>query len=127
MDLCEAHFCTVRAAKHSKLEITQIAFYEAGLVEISIDARFRMDSHGMAMLRMKGNRIEELSVSDPSRRLGRIRMTVSGIYDSKGEDFLIGANRSENSTLVLVDLPQGVCAGKSVTVELWLPLLNDHY
>ncbi len=108
----------IQAVKHSRLEIIQIAFYKAGEVEISNDTKVRMDSQGMAMLKMKGNRIEELSVSDPSRKLSRIRMTVSGIYDSRGDDFFTMPNKSEDNTLVLVDLPQGVYAGKSVTVEL---------
>jgi len=108
----------IQAVKHLELEIIQITFYKAGEVEISNDTKVRMDSQGMAMLRMKGNRIEELSVSDPSRKLSRIAMTVSGIYNSKGDDFFTMPNKSKNNTLVLVDLPQGVYAGKSVTVEL---------
>ena len=70
------------------------------------------------MIKMKGNKIEELSVSDPSRKLSRITMTVSGLYNSKGDSFINKPNNSKNNTLVLVDLPQGVYAGKSVTVEL---------
>jgi chondroitin AC lyase len=45
-------------------------------------------------------------------------MTVSGIYNSKGDSFFNIPNKSKNNTMVLVDLPQGVYAGKSVTVEL---------
>ena len=105
-----------QGVKHSELEICQIAFYKAGEVEISDDTKVRMDSQGMAMIKMKGNRIENLSVSDPSRKLSRMTMTVSGIYHSKGDDFFTIPNESENNTLVLVDLPQGVYAGKSVTV-----------
>jgi chondroitin AC lyase len=108
----------IQAVKHSKLEIIQIAFYKAGEVEISSGTKVRMDSPGMAMLKMKGNTIEELSVSDPSRKLSRIAMTVSGIYNSKGDSFFNIPNKSKNNTMVLVDLPQGVYAGKSVTVEL---------
>jgi chondroitin AC lyase len=114
----------IQAVTHSKLEIIQITFYKAGEVEISSDTKVRMDSQGMAMLKMKGNRIEQLSVSDPSRKLSRIAMTVSGIYNSKGDSFLTRPSKSENSTLVLVDLPQGVYAGKSVTVE-FSPILAE--
>ena len=77
-----------------------------------------MDSQGMAMLKMRGNRVEELSVSDPSRKLSRIIVTVSGIYNLKGEGIVTITNNTENKTLILLDLPQGVYAGKSVTIEL---------
>lgn len=106
----------IQAVKHSKLEISQIAFYKAGEVAIANDTKVRMGSQGMAMVKMKGNRIEELSVSDPSRKLSRIEMTVSGIYNSKGDSFFATPNKSKNTTVVSVDLPQGVYAGKSVTV-----------
>ena len=108
----------IQAVKHSKLQICQIAFYKAGEVEIANDIKAKMNSQGMAMIKMKENRIEELSVSDPSRKLSRIEMTVSGIYNSKGDGFSTTPDKSNNNTLVLVDLPQGVYAGKSVTVEL---------
>jgi len=108
----------IQAVKHTKLEICQIAFYKAGEVEISKNTKISMDSQGMAMIQMKGNKIEKLSLSDPSRKLSRITMTVSGIYNSKGDTFFTIPNKSKNCTLILIDLPQGVYAGKSVTVEL---------
>ena len=108
----------IQAVEHSKLEISQIAFYKAGEVEISDDTKVRMNSQGMAMIKMKRNRIVELSVSDPSRKLSRIAMTVSGIYNSKGDCLSTIPNKSKNNTVVMVDLPRGVYAGKSVTVKL---------
>jgi len=113
-----ANTSEIQAVKHSKLEICQIVFYKAGEVEISKDTKLRMDSQGMALIKMNGDKIKEFSVADPSRKLSRIILTVSGIYNSKGDNFFTIPNNSENSTLVLVNLPQGVYAGKSVTVEM---------
>ena len=107
----------IQGVKHSKLDICQIAFYKAGEVEIADDTKIRIDSQGMAMIKMKENKIEKLSVSDPSRKLGRITLTVSGIYHAKGDNFFTMPDNSKNHTLVLIDLPQGVYAGKSVTVD----------
>jgi chondroitin AC lyase len=70
------------------------------------------------MISMRGDKIEKLSVSDPSRKLSRITITVSGIYHSEGDDFFTIPNEHQNDTLILVDLPQGVYSGKSVTVVL---------
>ena len=85
---------------------------------ISKDTTVRMNSQGMALIKMNRNVIEALSVSDPSRQLHRITVTVPGLYHSKGDHFVTKPNTPRNETLVLIDLPQGVYAGKSVTVEL---------
>ena len=108
----------VHAVKNAKLNMCQIAFYKAGEVEISDGLKFRMDSQGMAMLKMRGNRIDKLSVADPSRKLRRMILTLPGIYKSKGDHFITIPDSEQNNTLVIVDLPQGVYAGKSVTIIL---------
>ena len=113
-----ANTTELQSVKHLKHELCQIAFYKAGEVEIAKDTNMRMDSQGMAMISMRGNKIEKLSVSDPSRKLSRITITVSGIYHSEGDDFFTIPNEHQNDTLILVDLPQGVYSGKSVTVVL---------
>ena len=75
----------------------------------------------MAMLKMKGNRIEELSVSDPSRKLSRILITVPDIYNVSGDNFVAFPDNDHNNTLMIIDLPQGVFAGKSVIVKFQGP------
>jgi len=107
----------IQAVKSNKLGIIQLAFYRAGEVEISDGSKFRMDSQGMAMLKMKGNRIGELSVSDPSRKLSRMMITVPGIYNVSGDNFVAFPDNDHNNTLIIIDLPQGVFAGKSVTIR----------
>ncbi len=108
----------IQAVRHSKLDICQIAFYEAGAVAISKDTTVRMNSQGMAMVKMNGEVIEALSVSDPSRQLHGMTLTVPGLYHSKRDHFVTKPNTQQNETQVLIDLPQGVYAGKSVTVKL---------
>lgn len=108
----------IQAVKNNKLGICQLAFFRAGEVEISDGFNFRMDSQGMAMLKMQGSRIEELSVSDPSRKLSRMIITVPEIYNASGDNFVAFPNNSQNKTYIIVDLPQGVYAGKSVSIKL---------
>ena len=103
---------------HNKLGICQLAFYKAGEVEISDGYTVKMDSQGMAMLKMNGNRIGELSVSDPSRKLTRVTLTVPGIYNTRGENFRTIPDNNKNSTLIIVELPTDVYAGSSTTIEL---------
>ena len=108
----------VQAVGHEKLGMTQIAFYTAGEILLGHAQSLRMDSPGMAMVKMHGNKIEELTVSDPSRKLSRLIVTVPGIYKSKAEGFSTLTDAEQGETLIIVDLPQGVYAGKSVTLNL---------
>lgn len=108
----------VHAVKNNKLNICQASFYRSGDIEISKDLKLSIESQGMVMLKMDGNKIKELSVADPSRKLNSIAITVSGIYNTKGDNFTSYPNNNKNTTLILVDLPQGVYAGKSITIEL---------
>jgi chondroitin AC lyase len=108
----------LQAVKSNKLDIYQLAFYRAGEVEISDGFNFRMDSQGMAMIKMRGSRIEELSVADPSRKLSRMLITVSGNYNVSGDGFVALPDINQNKTYFVIDLPQDVYAGKSVTIKL---------
>lgn len=108
----------LQAVKHSKLNITQLAFYKAGEVEIAKGSKISMDSQGMAMLKMQGDKLKELTVADPSRKLNKVLLTVSGIYNAKGEGFAAIPNSKQNNTLLIVELPQGVYAGKSISIKL---------
>ncbi|MCP4455957.1 MAG: chondroitin lyase [Planctomycetes bacterium] len=108
----------MQAVTHSELGISQLVFYRAGEVAVSKDTHVGLDSPGMVMLKIKGRRIEALSVSDPLRDLSQITVTLSGVYDAQGEGFVTMSDKRKNQTVVVVDLPQGVYGGKSVTVNL---------
>jgi chondroitin AC lyase len=112
-----ANTADLQAVKHHKLGMVQLVFYKSGTIEMAKNTKVSMDSQGMAMLKMQGNKITELTVSDPSRKLNRIGVTLSGIYQTNIKSCLALPNRQENSTLLIVDLPQGVYAGKSVTLK----------
>ena len=108
----------VQAVVNNKLGICQVIFYKAGEITISNDLKIRMDSPGMAMLKTQGDKIHELTVSDPSRKLTRLIVTLPGRYNNKGNDFIAMPSADQSSTMIIVDLPQDVYAGKSVTIRL---------
>jgi chondroitin AC lyase len=107
----------LQGVKNSKLGIVQLAFYKAGEVEIGNGQKVKMDSQGMAMLKMEGNKVKELTVADPSRNLSRILITLPSIYTKTGDGFICFPNNKDNNTMMIMDLPQGVYLGKSVTVK----------
>lgn len=113
-----ANTSDVQAVKHNTLGVSQIAFYRASEVKISDGLTVRMDSPGMAMLKIRADKVQELTVSDPTRKLSRVMVTLSGTYENKGDHFKTLSDADKNSTLIIVDLPQGVYAGMSTTVRL---------
>jgi chondroitin AC lyase len=108
---------TIQSVHHTKLNIVQAAFYRAGKLTVTPNFMLTMDSQGMAMVKLQGDRIKELSLSDPSRQLRRISITVPGIYTTKQEGLICLPNQQLNNTMMIVDVPQGVNAGKSVAVS----------
>lgn len=108
----------LQAVKSNKLNMCQATFYKAGELQIAENFRLKSGSQGMVMLKMDGTRITEMSVADPSRKLNQILITVSGLYNSQGDNFQTFPNEKKQETLILVDLPTGVYAGKSVTIDL---------
>ena len=113
-----ANTSDLQAVKHNQLGISQLAFYKAGAIDIGKGVTVRMDSPGMAMLNTKGGKLSELTVADPSRKLSRLSVSVTGKYPSKGENYRTVVDEAKNSTLFVVDLPQGVYLGKSVQVKV---------
>ena len=113
-----ANTIDIQAVKHNKLNVCQIVFYRAGEIKVTPDINIRMDSPGLIMARMEGKNIKEISVSDPSGRLGKIHFSTSVKIDKRGQDYNAVWDEAEGLTEVSVDLPQGVYSGESVTVIL---------
>lgn len=108
----------LQGVRHTRLEMVQLAFYKAGKIEIAPGKVVRMDSQGMALIKMQGSSVQAVTVSDPSRYLNRLLLTIPGLFNKKGKDFTCIPDVNNKQTMLIVDLPTGVYAGKSVTVFL---------
>jgi chondroitin AC lyase len=108
----------VQAVRQSKLGISQLAFYKAGSIDVEKGVNVRVDSPGMVMLKTDGGKLTAVTLADPSRKLSRILLTVSGIYRTQGEGYKTIIDEKQKSTLFIVDLPQGVYAGKSADIKI---------
>lgn len=113
-----ANTADLQAVKHTQLDMVQAAFYKAGVIDIEPGLRVSLDSQGMAMLTTRNGRITTLTLADPSRKLKRLTLSITGIYKIKGENYQILVNENQNNTLFIVDLPQGVYTGKSVQLKI---------
>ncbi len=108
----------IQATRHDELGITQVAFYRAGSIEIEPGVSVRLDSPGMAMLKTKSGRLQELTLADPSRKLSRMLVTINGVYKTQGEEYRTVIDEAQKTTLFIVDLPQDVYSGKSVQLKI---------
>jgi len=108
----------IQAAKHGALGVCQVAFYKAGALDVSEDITVRSEGQGIVMLALQGGRIDRITVADPSRKLSKMRITVSGVYKARGEHSVTVPNSTQQTTSIEVSLPQGVYAGKSRVIEL---------
>lgn len=74
----------------------------------------RMDNPGMVMISMSEGRIRNVTVSDPSRKSARLILTLPGNLKSEDDGVLSIPSDDGSATILIIDLPQGVYAGKSV-------------
>lgn len=108
----------IQAVNHNKLGICQAIFYKAG--ETGISGKFKLitDNPGIVLLKTEEGRVTEITVSDPNRELGRFHLLISGKHEKIGENFLANWNEKTGMSHIAINLPQGVYAGRSVTVLL---------
>lgn len=109
---------SIQAVWHGKKQMLQSAFYRAGMLQVKPGMQVRLDSQGMVMLKTKDDRIISVTVADPSRMLQRINLTVSGVYHLNKAGVICIPDMSKNETMMVIDLPQGVWTGSSVTLLL---------
>ena len=108
----------IQAVKHSGLGICQVVFHKTGEIQVSKKLIIGSDSEGVIMLKTDGQTISEISVSDPSRKLGKIHLSLSIPVEKSGENFNAAWNDEERCTQISIELPRGNFAGKSVTLDL---------
>ena len=111
----------IQAVGHSGLNICQIIFYTSGEIRISESLTIGMDSPGTVMVKTEGstpNFRGQISVADPSRKLGKIHISLTGKMVKNGSNYRSFWDKEKGLSYLAIDLPQSVYAGKSVTIEL---------
>jgi len=108
----------IQAVRHLGLNISQIIFYTSGEIQVSENLKVGMDSPGVVMVKMNGSTIKQISVADPSRKLAKIHVSITGKMVNNGNNFRSFWNQEKGISEIAIDLPQTVYAGKSVTIEL---------
>ena len=108
----------MQAVYHEPLGICQIAFYRGGELELWPGMTVGLESQGMVMFHIQDGQIETLTVADPSRKLRRMRVTLSGEYTADKEGVEALPHTKGGRTVLGIELPQDVWVGKSIQVDL---------
>lgn len=107
----------IQAVKNTRLNICEAVFYEPASILISNDLRLIMNDPGIVMIKSNGRSVTSVSVEDPTRQLKKIHLALSERIEDKGESFTSSWNENDKMSHIVIDLPQTVYAGKSVTID----------
>ncbi len=108
----------IQAVKNTKLNIHQVVFYQAGEIQLAENLRLIADQPGIVMVKTEEGEVKEVSVADPNRTLRKMHISLSATIEKQGKAFTSVWNEAEKTSAIALDLPQGVYAGKSVTIAL---------
>ncbi|HRX11177.1 MAG TPA: hypothetical protein P5210_05990, partial [Draconibacterium sp.] len=73
---------------------------------------------GIIMLKMEGEKITEISVSDPNRELRRFNFSISTKIQMQSENYSAVWSELNDFSEITIGLPYGNFAGQSVTIKL---------
>ncbi len=107
----------LQAVRHNTLGICQLVFHQFGEIEIAQDLKIGMDHPGLVMITLEGSDITKLTVADPSRKLGKIHLWTTQKIESRGEGYKAVWDKVCGQSDIALQLPHGVYAGESVTLE----------
>jgi chondroitin AC lyase len=106
----------LQAVWHSGLNILQAVFYQSGEITFADGIRLTVDSPALIMVNVEAGKIRRLTVSDATRKLGKIHLHLNQNLSTTAEGVQITRNAPENQ--IAITLPQGGYAGKSVVVDM---------
>ncbi|MBX2843834.1 MAG: chondroitin lyase [Flammeovirgaceae bacterium] len=107
----------LQAVKHKGLNLYQVVFYKGGQIQLNENLNLTCDGPGILMLKVKGNEVKEITVSDPNRELSNLHFSLTAKLESKDENMQIIWNEKSKKSNISVLLPKGIYAGKSVSLK----------
>jgi chondroitin AC lyase len=108
----------IQGVKHKQLGLIQVIFFRAGTVQLTETMNLTLDSPGAVMIQMEGQAVKSITASDPSRRHDRLHLTLTGkLTGGQSEAHQIKFNQEDGETEISLEMPAGVEAGSSVSVN----------
>lgn len=107
----------IQAVQHKGLNLSQVVFYQAGTIKLTDKITLIAKSPCMVLIKINGNSIEKMAVSDPARKLKLLEITVNAQVEAAGNHWRSNWNKEKKSSVIQIDLPTEGYAGKSVILE----------
>lgn len=109
---------TVQAVQHKGLNRTEIVFYKSGSLKISNALTIQAGNACMVMIKTNGKNIEELAVSDPTRKLKTLQVSINSPISGIGDHWRATWNSESKISIIEVYLPAEGYAGQTVVLNL---------
>ncbi|MDR0394052.1 MAG: polysaccharide lyase beta-sandwich domain-containing protein [Tannerella sp.] len=104
----------IQAVKNN--QVAYCVFYEAGNVRLSGDLTIQTDAPCMLLVHFKEQNIQSIAVSDPSRKLETVALTIHKKLHASGENITVKSDG--NRTTLSIKLPRKDFAGKSEILQI---------
>ncbi len=104
--------------QNTSLRVSEVVFYQPGTIKLSATLTLTATMPCIVMVRMSGNTIEKIAVSDPAEKLTSLELQVNVPLNLTGDNFRSTWNRDSKFSTIEVDLPAEGNAGKSVVMEM---------
>ena len=108
----------IQAVKNKALDICQVVFYKAGEVEVADGFKLVSDNPGIVILKMDGNKVTKISVSDPNRELNNYHLSISEKIEDPGQYLDAVWDAKKKLSHITIRLPQKNYRGASVSIKL---------
>ena len=107
----------IQAVQHDELNQYLMVFYEPGSVILADNVEVAVRMPGLVLIEYDGDTIDKITVADPSRRLDVFHLKVTANFEGSGSEWKAVWNSDKGYSDVYIMLPDGVYAGKSVTID----------
>ena len=108
----------MQAVQNTNLHVCEVVFYQPGTIKLPGNINLTAKSACIVMVRMAGNAIAKIAVSDPTEKLKTLRFEISTPINLSGDNVRSSWNKDSKSSNIDVDLPVEGYAGKSVVMEV---------
>ncbi|WP_394749688.1 polysaccharide lyase 8 family protein [Spongiimicrobium salis] len=99
----------IQAVMHRKLKLLQLNFMEPGSFQLDKDFTVAVSNPCLLMIQQVDNGIQ-LSISDPTQKLQKTEVRLSGKFLSDQYDY----DQKNNMTEIPIEFPNGAFAGQSI-------------
>ncbi len=107
----------VQAVWHRGLERAHVVFYHPGRIKAGDHITVASADPCVIMLKATGKNVEEIAVSDPSRKLIAIRLRLSVPVEGEGPQWKAEWDENEKESVIDIQLPRDGYAGQSVVMS----------